>query len=436
MAQDLATSAYQFLPIEAVERKVACLAREFLGLSKAVVSLNDELIRDLGFDSLEILEFILVLERQFQCQFPDHRQDELVKSVFTRPHVRLADFAEVVYMYQGLGKDSWIRPAKGKNSPTTPRLPAPFSQLGPRWSEPRERSEQPLYTKLTDSPFPVYRRSSDGMRTVLIPSSSVTLGTDDSPDTPDVGPQHQVELDAFLIDLEPVSVTAYCRFLSHVGCTDDSVLEDWFLLPAWDKRQAQLPIGRHGREFQPVAGMERMPMVLVSWYGANAYSLWTNGQDWRRYRGDDPMSLSFLPSEAQWEYAARGAAWRRYPWGNDFDESLAQAGCHSVGQGYESAVEMPLLPVNEPTGLSPFGLHHMAGNVWQWCRDWYDPNFYRRPESRRPNPCQTAVTAVRSERGGSWVGPGELCQSSYRRGRQPDARGRCLGFRCVGKPVE
>ena len=79
----------------------------------------------------------------------------------------------------------------------------------------------------------------------------------------------------------------------------------------------------------------------------------------------------------------------------------------------------------------PFGLHHMAGNVWQWCRDWYDPSFYQRAEANATNPVNRTPTLVRSERGGSWIGPAELCRSSYRRGRPPSVRGRCLGFRCA-----
>jgi formylglycine-generating enzyme required for sulfatase activity len=174
-------------------------------------------------------------------------------------------------------------------------------------------------------------------------------------------------------------------------------------------------------------------MVLVSWFGANAYSLWANGGNWKLYPSHD----GFLPSEAQWEYAAQGAY--RAPAEQETGDARCVFGQHERGVTYQAAT-LPMAPVHVPLGRSTCGLHHMAGNVWQWCRDWFAEDFYHRPESRAANPVNTLATGVRSERGGSWVGPGELCRTTYRRGRAPTARGRCLGFRCISPsellPVE
>jgi formylglycine-generating enzyme required for sulfatase activity len=93
---------------------------------------------------------------------------------------------------------------------------------------------------------------------------------------------------------------------------------------------------------------------------------------------------------------------------------------------------LPLAEVQTRLGISPFGLHHMAGNVWQWCADWYAADFYSRAAASQSNPLNSWATGIRCERGGSWIGPEDLARSSYRRGRPPAARGRCLGFRCVG----
>jgi formylglycine-generating enzyme required for sulfatase activity len=239
-------------------------------------------------------------------------------------------------------------------------------------------------------------------------------------------------LDSFLIDAEPVSATAYCRFLNSIGEIGPETLADWFVLDPQDDRNKHMLV-QHGESgWRPVPGAERWPMILVSWHGANAYSLWANGRNWQGYLGGPCGETdSFLPSEAQREYAARGAGYQPFPWG-DAPPSL---GSMRYAQHRRSATyradTLPMADVNEPLGMSPFGLHHMAGNVWQWCRDWYDEAFYARPEANRANPVNRSPTRVRSERGGSWVGPAELCRSSYRRGRPPSARGRCLGFRCV-----
>lgn len=122
---------------------------------------------------------------------------------------------------------------------------------------------------------------------------------------------------------------------------------------------------------------------------------------------------------------------RRFPWGDVPRDGLAVTGRHRAGRDY-TASTLPAAQVSARLGMSPFGLHHMAGNVWHWCRDSYDPAFYQRAESRLAQPQNDRETGIRSERGGSWVGPIELAACSYRRGRSPSARGRCLGFRCVG----
>ena len=275
------------------------------------------------------------------------------------------------------------------------------------------------------------------MRCMLIPPALVEIGSDAAVAQADERPVHTVKVGAFLIDAEPVSTTAYCRFLNTIGDVDRSILANWILLDESDDRIAHMLIKDVGPQWQPVPGTERWPVVLVSWYGANAYSLWANGRDWRAYEDDiSGRNASFLPSEVQFEYAARGSRQREYPWGDTPpNDTRMRYGQHRRGATYE-ANTMPMAAVNERLGMSPFGLHHMAGNVWQWCCDWYDRNFYRTPDSREPDALNGNRTGIRSERGGSWIGPAELCRSSFRRGRPPAAMGRCLGFRCVSDAAE
>ena len=275
-----------------------------------------------------------------------------------------------------------------------------------------------------------FRRRSDGMRCLLLPAAEAKIGSDDAQSHPDERPAHSVQLDSFVIDAEAVSTTAYCRFLNSVVANEANLL-DWFLLDSSDARTAQIPIVFLDNAWCPISGAETMPMVLVSWYGATAYSLWANGLKWEEYKTHD----GFLPTEAQWEHAAQGAfadAGQHEP--IDFNGAQMVYGQHERGAVYGDRA-MPMAAVHLPIGVSSFGLHHMAGNVWQWCRDWYDESFYQRAESAGRNPVNRNESGVRSERGGSWVGPIELCRPTYRRGRSPVARGRCLGFRCVS-PVE
>merc|ERR1719482_20062 len=152
------------------------------------------------------------------------------------------------------------------------------------------------------------------MECVLMPKARAWIGAAESNDEALLmeKPCHQVQLSSFLIDIEPVSIGAYARFLTLTKPSPEA-LQDWILLHDIDERHCHLPLqctGDNVWEAKPGVPLS-WPMIMVSWYGANAYALWANGRDWRTYRSS---AQSFLPTEAQWEYAARGAQVMPFPW--------------------------------------------------------------------------------------------------------------------------
>ncbi|CAJ1356048.1 unnamed protein product [Effrenium voratum] len=278
-----------------------------------------------------------------------------------------------------------------------------------------------------------FQRRSDGMECLLIPGAEVRIGggTLEKAERGEQ-PTHLVKLTSFLMDVEPVSVGAYVRFLNLlIPPPTQAELLDWCVLAPGDMRQCHSPIVRRDERWHVKEDvLPNWPMILVSWYGANAYSLWAHGEDWHDYKR---ARHSFLPSEAQWEYAARGTEPQSYPWGEALHAALLNV-CWDQRVLLELAdaklQELPMDPVNLTRGVSSFGLRGMAGNVWQWCRDTYDPTFYSSALSVCDNAWNSQEGRAKSERGGSWAGPPHLARSSCRRGRIPEAKGRCLGFRC------
>ena len=413
--------------LDEIERRLPQLVEAATGIEADQIQPSDRLIEDLHCDSIGMLDLIFRVEREIDVKF------DRGKSMFLRVPFRVSDIAEGVYLLQ---QERTVQSSSPNSVPSeTPSAPCvPFTQLGARW---HGMPESPAYEPWDlEQKYPQYRRRRDGMRCILLPAATVEVGSNLPESDDDERPLHSVRLDAFLIDAETVSTTAYCRFLNSIGNVGNDVLRDWCLLAANDRRRRHEVIEQTAGHWQPAPGAAAWPMMLVSWYGANAYSLWVHGRDWRGYRDETAAGPgSFLPSEAQWEYASRGAASQRYPWGNDASPSQLRANLYSPAAS-QNLAGLPLGPVNELLGMSPLGLHHAAGNVWQWCRDWYDPNFYATQAARQPNAVNRTAGDARSERGSSWVGPLELCRSSYRRGRSPRARGRCLGFRCAAPRSE
>jgi formylglycine-generating enzyme required for sulfatase activity len=230
-------------------------------------------------------------------------------------------------------------------------------------------------------------------------------------------PQHPVWLSTYRISRYPVTNAQYRVFIKAGGYT-----EKW--KACWSKE------GWEWREQETIteprwAGgdFDRLnhPVVRVSWYEASAFCRWLTLQ--LRESGELTAKEEVrLPTEAEWEKAARGMDGQIYPWGNE-QIRPELANYSDTGLGVTSAVGC------FPRGVSPYGCEEMAGNVWEWCLDWYGEKYYA--ESPKKNPQGPASGSARVYRGGGWYLIAGRCRAADRSGDAPDYRGSVLGFRLV-----
>ncbi|MBN1272962.1 MAG: SUMF1/EgtB/PvdO family nonheme iron enzyme [Candidatus Aminicenantes bacterium] len=157
-------------------------------------------------------------------------------------------------------------------------------------------------------------------------------------------------------------------------------------------------------------GREKRPVINISWHDAKAYCDWLSNKT-----GED----IHLPTEAQWEKAARGTDQRRYPWGN------LDTNCNKAN--YSGCIGKTSLVGTHSAGSSAYGVHDMAGNVWEWCKDWYDGEFYNYSPSHNPQGPSSGMYRV--FRGGSWNRNSNYLRSSYRTGDHPNYKSTDVGFR-------
>ncbi len=271
----------------------------------------------------------------------------------------------------------------------------------------------------TPSPTPtiVLTRGQDGMPQVVIPATTFMMGARDEDELaePDERSRHEVTVDAFAIDLYEVSVAQYAAFLNTLGQYVSACNGFTCLSTRFETTRSYLTDTE--TEYIPVVGFGDYPINNVSWHGANAYCQWVGGR---------------LPTEAEWELAATGGDGRFYPWGDEL-EIDADGTVPAVFAGTFDNLQ----PVDSlPEGTSPFGLHHMAGNVWEWVADGYDPIYYDRSPAENPTGPEVSVTDDYVMRGGGYDSPAAALRSTNRAGeRAPEFRQvPSTGFRCVTIP--
>jgi eukaryotic-like serine/threonine-protein kinase len=253
-----------------------------------------------------------------------------------------------------------------------------------------EPSSTPTWTgteiiEATLTSLPSYRADAKGVPMAYVPESFFPMGNDRG--SVDERPIHFVNVDAFYMDKYEVTNGLYkacvearvCQRVKTNSATRRSYYDD-----------------RH---------YVRFPVIFVDWNMAQSYC------EWRGAR---------LPTEAEWEKAARGASNFAYPWGDDIDCNLANYG-NCLGDTSGATIY--------DLGQSQFGIYNMAGNVWEWVSDWYSDTYYR--SSPQDNPQGPERGTEKVLRGGSWKDNYVEIQSVNREAQNPAYSSSAIGFRCA-----
>lgn len=264
-------------------------------------------------------------------------------------------------------------------------------QTATKTSIPTTRMITPLPATITPTPTKI-PLSPEGLLAAknaqmnLVPAGEFTMGDNTDPNAP----IHTVYLSGYYIDKYEVTNGAYKL------CVNTHVCEP-------PKKGLLTKRSYYGNlEFNDY------PVIYIDWNMANAYCLW---------RGDH------LPTEAEWEKAARGTKERTYPWGNNIS-------CDKANYG-ECVGDVTKVGSYEK-GKSFYGIYDTAGNVWEWVNDWYDEQYYKNSPSSNPSGPDSGTYRVL--KGGSWKNPGYKTRSAYRYYYTPVVVGPDFGFRCARSP--
>ena len=239
---------------------------------------------------------------------------------------------------------------------------------------------------------------------VLIPAGRFIMGDDNG--QADEQPAREVYLDVFFIDQYEVTNGQFAQFLNAIGRNEDTDGNRLIDLEDTDAR-IRYVVGR----YYAVSGLGAHPVTEVTWYGAKAYAAWHGKR---------------LPTEAEWEKAARGLDGRTYPWGESTTDMWGKA-------NYNNHIGSTGGIGRYTKGRSPYGIYDMAGNVWEWVADVYDPDFYSISLDQNPfnDVTEEIFDSHRSLRGGSWFNITEKLRCAARHHQAPIDSGHSIGFRCA-----
>lgn len=235
----------------------------------------------------------------------------------------------------------------------------------------------------SNSEDPDYDTNTLGIEWIAIPAGEFQMGNNLTTGSDDEKPVHKVYLDAYKISKYEVTFAMYDEFCEQTGGV----------------RPDDQGMGRGDR-----------PVINVSWHEAEEFCHWLSQKTGKNIH---------LPTEAQWEKAARGTDRREYPWGN------SPVSCSKAN--YYGCVGKTAVVGTYPSGVSPYGLNDMAGNVWEWCRDRYSAKYYS--NSPKNNPAGPAGGSGRVGRGGGWFSEAPYIRSAARFRFSPTYKASNLGFR-------
>lgn len=280
----------------------------------------------------------------------------------------------------------------------------------------------------TDSRGPLYGReitheAPEGM--VYVPAGKFTMGVPRGMERENESPEHRLYMNAFYIDKYEVTNEQFRKFVDSTGYVTDAEKQGWGLLPDEKgvARKVQGVNWRHPRG--PETGIDDImnhPVVWVSWNDAVAYAKWAGKR---------------LPTEAEWEKAARGIDGRKFPWGKSRPDgtrcNFADRNSPGISMYREKKSDdgyTYTAPVGTyERGRSPYGVHDMAGNVWEWCADWYEKEYYE--DGPTENPRGPSTGSRRMARGGGYSTTTYGVRTTVRAYGKPDSHSGKRGFRCA-----
>ncbi len=261
---------------------------------------------------------------------------------------------------------------------------------------------------------------------VELPGGRFTMGDKEN------GPPHEVELSPFKISKYPITNAQFERFMNDGGYQN----EKWWSKAGWEYRQKE---NREEPRYwdDEESNLPNQPVVGVSWFEAEAFCNWlteqlASGKSASLQVASSKKQIVRLPTEAEWEFAARGKEGRKYPWqtpagGND--EPTPERANYD-----QSQISRPTAVGMYHLGATPEGIFDLAGNVWEWCLDWYDEKYYAECKKKGvvKNPFCTKESWGRVQRGGAYYSDADALRGGRRHGYDPGYWLDGYGFRvCV-----